>query len=991
MQGVSDPGGRLRGGRTPEVLPPEMGVRLLSEAISRRSTNSVDGQTPSKNGFWRVHPKELSRTRNVRHRAQGFGDEESSGGSSRDTRRLHFRAVSGSQERLKNRKTSTQYESVNAVHIFTPFQVRRNKSHEGSNLQGGLGCTFRPQGRLFTLSPSETCPKVLSVPTPKGAVQMESLALRLSGFTKDISKVNDRSFDTAESSGSQTGNIPRRRSVISGFGGKMQGAPRCSSGKIDSLGLFGQSGKKHDHTKQNNRISRSQSVYQGAEISSTRRQVSFISEQAQTASKKDEEGQRADNVGVTICGRDTSSNERVCHGGSSASECYDTRPSQEPWVRERKDKSIRTDSRRYSMVDIKPTKLEWQEFDCSGARQDPRSGREQFGRRSSSPGRKARDNSLLLHQRPRPGTYQPEGVGDSGLCSPSICNKTQVEKHIGIDQDGQYCDNELHKSYGRKDTDFVQNHGTPTQVCIGKRNQSHSGVATRKGKFQGGQGQQDQGRLFGEETSPGGVQIDRTEVRQNGSRSVRNKPKPTSENICQQVGGPSSMVCGCVFSTFTNRPQHVCKSALHPAGAITGEDTKGESDGDSSFAGVEVTGVVAGGHSADEGGSTLPSEEKGSVHNPKGVGGVGGSEMGDSRLQVIRRELREKGYTESVFRMCIEKYKKPSDQKGTLRGYQRSWKGFVDYCRSKGRDAEVMEVTDVANFLSFLYDEGALGSKVDAVCTALDMTRRMLFPSKKFLADEPVIAAIRKTAKIRRPPLRDGKPKAYFDPALIFVVLRNMSPNSALGSGRLRQKAEVLMVLDAAARGSDLQNICMEHVRIETNILRIGAFWTKEMKQAGWQSLVFHCSCSLSRDTCTVCTVKEYMTRAMIVRRRNKAIKLKLEAPEGTTEGTPLLVSHRGKAAAVSIPTLRKDIASVMSQAGIDPSWTPHDVRGAVASKLWNLGAGEDRVLELGRWSARNTFLNHYFKKARYKETNARNAEVPLWKLLRTPVTELDE
>ena len=89
------------------------------------------------------------------------------------------------------------------------------------------------------------------------------------------------------------------------------------------------------------------------------------------------------------------------------------------------------------------------------------------------------------------------------------------------------------------------------------------------------------------------------------------------------------------------------------------------------------------------------------------------------------------------------------------------------------------------------------------------------------------------------------------------------------------------------------------------------------------------------------------MERRRVIERRKKAKRLVLLTPEGRFEGTPFLVSHRGKAAVVSRETIRSGIHMWLRKAKLDKEWNAHDIRGAVASKLFNLGVGEQRVLDL--------------------------------------------
>jgi hypothetical protein len=149
--------------------------------------------------------------------------------------------------------------------------------------------------------------------------------------------------------------------------------------------------------------------------------------------------------------------------------------------------------------------------------------------------------------------------------------------------------------------------------------------------------------------------------------------------------------------------------------------------------------------------------------------------------------------------MMISKFKTPTETKGTLKAYHTTWQKFGSYCEANGLNRNEMKVNDIANFLAGEWERGAVGSTIDAAITALDMTRRFLLDEAVPISQHPVIADLRKAAKIRRPPPRDSKPRHYFDPERIYDYLARQKVNKKLSNSDLRQKVEMLMVLDAAA------------------------------------------------------------------------------------------------------------------------------------------------------------------------------------------------
>ena len=306
-----------------------------------------------------------------------------------------------------------------------------------------------------------------------------------------------------------------------------------------------------------------------------------------------------------------------------------------------------------------------------------------------------------------------------------------------------------------------------------------------------------------------------------------------------------------------------------------------------------------------------------------------------------------KGFSKEVYQMLVTKFKTPSADKGTLRTYQNVWSSFANFCKRNGRKQEEVDPRDVANFIAERFGKGDSGSKINATITALDRTRMLLVGAQSPLADDPVIKEIRQSAKKNRPPPKSIKPKVYFDPADIYQAIAKLGPDKKLRNDVLRKKVETLMVLDSAARGADLVHIAYDFMKWKKKQVTVFAFWTKEAREASWTPFTFHCCCSALPNACTFCAAKTYSSRPKIAARRTKAKPIELKTNEGTKKGHPFFISTRGPADGLYIETMRKDLSSMMKKAKIEAPWSPHDLRGAVASKLMNLKAGEERVLHL--------------------------------------------
>ena len=354
--------------------------------------------------------------------------------------------------------------------------------------------------------------------------------------------------------------------------------------------------------------------------------------------------------------------------------------------------------------------------------------------------------------------------------------------------------------------------------------------------------------------------------------------------------------------------------------------------------------------------------------------------MADNRLSRIRNRLIKEGFSNAVFNLFVRKYKWPSDEKGTLKRYQDVWSSFVSFCQKDPERALEFRREDVSNFAAMLFDKGHSGSAVNAAITALDSTRAVILPLSPPLSQDSLIASIRKSAKLQRPPPRDSLPPVYYDPLLVFKNLA--SSCKAVGKAKvhlLRAKLETLMLLDGGLRGNELCRVFTENIRLFPKRVDIKIPWPKEKKKKEWARISLHCSCSAKKlenkmggrneddaftesDTplwrrlcCSFCCFRSYYLHDTVRKRRSKCEKISYESMEGTKLGTPFLVTHKSKARLISLPSIRKEVASRLRGANIDPIWTVHSIRGAGVSKLYNLGVCMDRCVEYGRWSNRDT------------------------------------
>ena len=135
-------------------------------------------------------------------------------------------------------------------------------------------------------------------------------------------------------------------------------------------------------------------------------------------------------------------------------------------------------------------------------------------------------------------------------------------------------------------------------------------------------------------------------------------------------------------------------------------------------------------------------------------------------MSSIRQKLGKEGFSDGVYNLIVGRYKNQSDKRSTLFGHQKVWGEFVRFCGDSARALD-FRVTDIANFLSDLFNKGARGTRISGAISTLELTRGFFIPNGTRLAKNPIIESLRRSAKVQRPPLKDLKSDQYYD---VFVM-----------------------------------------------------------------------------------------------------------------------------------------------------------------------------------------------------------------------------
>ena len=359
--------------------------------------------------------------------------------------------------------------------------------------------------------------------------------------------------------------------------------------------------------------------------------------------------------------------------------------------------------------------------------------------------------------------------------------------------------------------------------------------------------------------------------------------------------------------------------------------------------------------------------------------------MDHARLPTLVRELRSAGLSDAAVTVALRRW---SDGKGS--SYDAGWRSWAEYCtrRSISPTHPPTIAATVADWLSSMVVAGAKYSKFDnfrsSVCVLLDM-----IGSSNQLATSPLVKSMSRAAASdmnRMPKYSD-----CLDLERVWDMFRAWGPTATLSDDRLLAKAITSMMIDSAARSSDLarwQGWCTRSCAL----LPPGSSWatateatlrffrTKEVNMAikvGNRRSQFSDGIRIRkirpkmvRDAAVLDTFTTLDCYSARVRDKLPALP---PAPTAPAAATPvhrafflaLRPDRHGTHAFLGEERIAAIAKATLKEAGVDTvKFQAHAIRGETLSKLRALGWPSVELLPLSRHSTVKALERSYIRRA---------------------------
>jgi hypothetical protein len=211
----------------------------------------------------------------------------------------------------------------------------------------------------------------------------------------------------------------------------------------------------------------------------------------------------------------------------------------------------------------------------------------------------------------------------------------------------------------------------------------------------------------------------------------------------------------------------------------------------------------------------------------------------------------------------------------------------------------------------------------------------------------------------------------YHDVAALFQEAWDFGPNECLCEGNLKEKLIILLMVDSAARPSDIHRLFRtmmgrhSQIRFEDNDMFIRYFWSKEVDPGSSRSNstnTYFSKWVKIHGTVPKCTDTVETMKAFLQRTSDPELYATVFIPELQMASQPLIYAQwqHGRLQQASVDHISNIVKRAIKDKKMGRMMTAH-IRGASVSKIVQLvPALTDQALALGRWTTPNTFRNHY-------------------------------
>ena len=870
------------------------------------------------------------RYRRVRSYRRGSG-RHAAGRSNLQKRREKSRPVAnlhGTQKRFKQKASGDQPE----VGQLSPHDsTLQNDNHPGSQATGYQRCFHdkdRSQRLLLASSSAARAPALPQFSMAGPELQLQLSPIRSFGQPLVRNEIVQTSDCAAPARRFLAGNIPGRLGHSGQVDSGLQDSHSEDLGASFSVGSDRQQGEVYPGDVTTNRVP---GVYSGLgkddglgtkeQAEECKHRDQEISEPTQSVSQTCSFGDREDRgvVGSPV-------SNQGAHGSHPAMEVS----ASSSWMGSRGNDSSGGE-RRSTVVAGAPQRNEWS-FAVTYER-GHHSGHRRFGLRMGSmdPTQQRRETGLrwLFSGGRPPSPHQLQRVVGGPHHAAQL--QTGVAGQGGANIHRQYNSNVLCQSSGREKVS--SNQASDRNMANSGLNQGQDcgGVCAGRGQHSSGQGIEENASTERHAVEPSDIQASGGHVGAALNRSVCNNRKYSSAEVCQLEAESGSDMGRCNESQLGQR-KRMGSSSVQSIDEGPGKSAKRGVDDHPRRAMVASTAMVSATTGHDRGSSFIAEcNTSAGRANESSI-----SNVADTRMESIRKQLKDQGFNDSVFEVVKEAW-----AKGTISQYEQLWQVWVKYCTENGRSVFCVDNLFFVNWLAKLVQDGtgqSMAEKYKAVVSSTIELVTGVCLGKSKLAIKSMEAA----KSMNRP--KQTRVSLIFDLTPVIKSLEPL-PDEDDRLKDFKQSTERMIQLFKVFfgwRSDDLKGATVTWgVRFTENGVYLRFFDAKNRKNK-WSAWVF--APQLINDFAHLC-IPSAVRRVQNLADGLSAVKITVrDTNNNEAEDFPLFAWYNAKEE--QLWPLEGTTIGNKTKPLLPQGFTPHQFRHAVASQLVDMGVPHKLVAE---------------------------------------------
>ena len=317
-----------------------------------------------------------------------------------------------------------------------------------------------------------------------------------------------------------------------------------------------------------------------------------------------------------------------------------------------------------------------------------------------------------------------------------------------------------------------------------------------------------------------------------------------------------------------------------------------------------------------------------------------------------------------------------SNKRGYNAAHDAHFDRFQTFFRDTKPNSEFTPLSilpgDLVNFLQMMDAAGSSFASIKDASASISMACREATDGDIALGDRESVKRFLKSLRIHAPVgMRKQLAPSYHDVSALYQEAWDFGPNEALCEGHLKEKLIILLMVDTAARPSDIHRLFRTtkgrnaQIRFEDKDLFVRYFWSKEVdpgsSRTNSTNIYFSKWVKIHGTTPRITDTVDTM-RTFLQRTSDPELYATVHIPELQIAAQPLIYARleHGKLQHSSVDHISNIVRRAIQDKQMGTMMTAH-IRGASVSKIVQLAPSLiDQALALGRWTTPHTFRNHY-------------------------------